>query len=69
MSREAAEVRSETKDTPLDLLDDRAVLIGLFDSERAPQEIDQGMEGNRTPERDRAALDPRHSLTEVTLKF
>src|SRR5215831_412638 len=40
------EVRAETEDTTLDLLDDRAVLIGLFDSERAPQEVDQGMESD-----------------------
>src|SRR5262249_15761007 len=44
------EVRAEPEDPTLDLLDDRAVRIGLFDSERTPQEVDQGMEGDRAAE-------------------
>src|SRR5262249_23110889 len=63
------EVRAETEDTTLDLLDDRAVRIGLFESERTPKEADQGMEGDRAPERHRASLDPSRSLADLPLKF
>ncbi len=60
------EVLAQLVGRPLDLLDDDRLGITLVDPERAPEEIDEGMERNRAREGQSLPLEPRRSLADLT---